>query len=358
MRPNTTVPYDGQTVYLGMDVHAKSIVVQPALRTTLLKRFTITPADASILIKKLNQDFAGATFEAVYEAGFSGFWLHRALTQVGISCVIVNPADVASSDKDKRRKTDAKDASKLVRELRNGTLSGIYIPDRQAEKDRHLVRLREELVKDERRAQQRIKAYLKLAHDLPSEWPSTWRLSKTMIAKVRAFASIRWEGQPDHSLLTRLDHLANVREQLDIVNTRIKLVVQTRHPSIYKCLLSIPGLGPITAAYLILELIDINRFDNQDKLCAYVGLVPDLHSSGQRARNRAITRRANHKLRRMLIEASWVAIRSDKILAAAYGRYTQRMIANKAIIKIARKLLGRIRAVWQTQKPYEMSLSR
>lgn len=357
MKQDTQLPFSGQTVYLGMDVHAKSIVVQPALSTTMLKRFTITPAKPSVLLKKLDRDFAGATFKGVYEAGFSGFYLQRALIRAGIECIVVNPADIASTDKEKRRKTDARDASKLVRQLRNGTLNGIYIPDLQSEQDRQLVRLREELVKDERRCQQRIKAYLKLANDLPTDWPEQWRLRKPMVRRLESFAQTRWEGQKDYNLLIRLRHLANIREQLIAVNERIKSVVDAKHSKTYSCLQSIPGIGPITAAYLILELIDMNRFKNQNKLFAYVGLVPDVHDSGQRQRSSGITRRANNILRRMLIEASWIAIRKDKHLAAAYGRYSQRMVANKAIVKIARKLLARIRAVWLTQQPYDKDLS-
>ena len=351
----TRTDFSGQVVFLGLDVHAKSIVVQPALTHTMLKKFTITPAKAEILIKKLKNSFRGAEFSAVYEAGFSGFWLQRKLNRAGIDCIVVNAADVPSSDKDRRRKSDQRDASKLVRELRNKTLEGLYIPHEQAERNRQLIRLRDELIKDERRCQQRIKAYLKLKDDLPSDWPTNWKLSKNMMSKLRPFANKRLDGEADFSLITRLTHLMNIREQLGMVNTQIKLLLQTEYGAIYRCLKSIPGIGNTIAAYLILEIIDMNRFANQDKLCAYFGLVPDLHASGERTTTKGITRRVNKRLRRMLIEATWTAIRVDPILAAAYGRYRQYTIANKAIIKVARKLLCRIRSIWLSGQPYQIA---
>ena len=67
-----------------------------------------------------------------------------------------------------------------------------------------------------------------------------------------------------------------------------------------------------------------------------------------------ITHRSNNYLREAIIESSWVIVRKDPAMLALYKRYCARMNENKAIIKIARHLLNRIRFVWQNQIRYEI----
>jgi hypothetical protein len=55
----------------------------------------------------------------------------------------------------------------------------------------------------------------------------------------------------------------------------------------------------------------------------------------------------------MLIESAWIAIRQDPALMMKYQQLRQRMDSNKAIVRIAKKLLGRIRHVLLNNEPYE-----
>ena len=56
-----------------------------------------------------------------------------------------------------------------------------------------------------------------------------------------------------------------------------------------------------------------------------------------------------------MIEASWIAVRKDPEMMAVYGRLCRRMLKTKAIIRIARKLLNRIKAVLETGQPYQIN---
>ena len=96
---------------------------------------------------------------------------------------------------------------------------------------------------------------------------------------------------------------------------------------------------------IITELKDIQRFGNLDSLCSYVGLVPRTNSSGENEKIGEITPHSNRQLRSMLVESSWIAIRQDAALMMRYSDLCQRMEPNKAIIKIAKKLLSRIKYV-------------
>ena len=77
-----------------------------------------------------------------------------------------------------------------------------------------------------------------------------------------------------------------------------------------------------------------------------------MHGSGDRENVLGLTNRAGHQLREKLIEASWTAIRLDPAMTLAFNEYCKRMKKNKAIIKIAKKLLNRIRFVMKNQTEY------
>ena len=123
-----------------------------------------------------------------------------------------------------------------------------------------------------------------------------------------------------------------------------------------KNLCSIPGISFITAVTFFTEMININRFKRLDNLSSYVGLVPAVRSSGERERTLGISNRHNRFLRNLLIEAAWVAVRKDPALTMCYGELIKRMKKQKAIIKIAKKLLNRIRYVWKNNQSYEIAV--
>lgn len=133
----------------------------------------------------------------------------------------------------------------------------------------------------------------------------------------------------------------------------IKALSRTeRYREDVELLTGIPGIGLITAMVLLTELGDISRFRNLDALCWYIGLVPMTDSSGDRDRVGHITKRQNKVLRSMMVESSWIAIRNDPALMLAYQKLVKRMRPAKAIIRISKKMVNRIRYVLKTRKPY------
>ena len=117
-------------------------------------------------------------------------------------------------------------------------------------------------------------------------------------------------------------------------------------------LMTVPGIGQLTGMSLLSEIDDIRRFKSADQLAAFIGMIPMCHSSGEREGVGDITVRRSARLRSVLVEASWVAVRQDPALSMAYGNYCKRMAPGKAIIKIARKLVNRIYFVMKRNQPY------
>jgi transposase len=100
---------------------------------------------------------------------------------------------------------------------------------------------------------------------------------------------------------------------------------------------------------VLTEIVDINRFRNLDHLASYVGLIPGEDSSGDTERITGISWRRNPSLRNILIESSWTAVRKDPALLMSFSELSKRMPKNRAIVRIARKLLSRIRYVLRNQ---------
>ncbi len=142
MDKDNKLDFRGQHIYVGMDVHKKSWSV--SIHTEQFEHKTFTqPPEVEKLTHYLQRTFPGATYHTVYEAGFSGFWLHDQLKEKGIDCMVVNPADVPTKNKERAGKTDRIDCRKLARGLRNGEIKGIYVPSRVKVEDRSLVRTRQ-----------------------------------------------------------------------------------------------------------------------------------------------------------------------------------------------------------------------
>ena len=127
---------------------------------------------------------------------------------------------------------------------------------------------------------------------------------------------------------------------------------QERFVRIQKYIQSTSGIGLINGMIIQTEIQDIRRFRTLDGLCGYAGLVPDISSSNEKTRVKGITKRCNQFLREALIESSWVLIRKDPAMLMKYNTYCRRMKENKAIIRIAKHLLARIRFVWINEKEY------
>jgi len=155
----TELNFEGQNLFVGIDVHLKSWTVSILSEKLSHKTFT-QPPNAETLHNYLLRNFPGGVYHSVYEAGFSGFWTHYKLKEMGINNIVINAADVPTSQKEHLLKDDPTDSRKLARSLRSGDLKAIYIPDPFTIEDRSLVRLRSTLVKDMVKYKVRIKSFL------------------------------------------------------------------------------------------------------------------------------------------------------------------------------------------------------
>jgi len=342
--------FSGQSIYVGLDVHKKSWSVSIYSEQCEHKTFAQSP-EADKLVRYLKRNFPGATYHAVYEAGFSGFWAHEQLQEKGVNCIVVNPADVPTTNKERTTKRDRTDCRKLARSLRSGELEGIYVPARPKLEDRSLVRTRQSMMKKQTRCKNQIKSLLFFyGINLPEELiRSHW--TQKFIHWLEGIQMERASG--DMALKAHLEELYHLKQIIASLNRAIILLSrQAEYGQMVRLLKTVPGISTLAAMIFLTELGELARFTSLDKLTSYVGLIPDVESTGETEHIKALTRRRNPQLRTLLIEAAWVAARRDPVLLLAFNNYCQRMKKTRAIVKIARKLLNRMRYVLRNHAAY------
>ena len=342
--------FTGQQIYVGMDVHKKSWSI--SIHTDWLEHKTFSqPPEVGVLVNYLKRNFPGAMYTSVYEAGFSGFWIHDQLQEQGVQCIVVNPADVPTKDKERAGKTDRVDCRKLARSLRNGEIDGIYVPSRPKAEDRSLLRTRYSMVRKQTRCKNQIKSILCFyGIHIPEELANShW--SKRFISWIETIRMERASG--NMALKVHLAELLHIRQSIAELNRAIrKLAATDDYRNNVQFLKTVPGISVLTAMIFLTELYDISRFKGLDKLCSYIGLIPNTDSSGEKDRKTGMTDRRNTHLRGVVIESAWTAVRKDPALMMAFNGLCKHMTKTKAIVRIARKLLNRIRYVLKNQQEY------
>lgn len=116
---------------------------------------------------------------------------------------------------------------------------------------------------------------------------------------------------------------------------------QPRLEGVYR---SVPGVGEVAARILATELGDLTRFAHERALFSYTGLTPSEYSSGTAVRRGPISRQGSSRVRHVLIEIAWRAVSRDVVLHEIFERIAATRGKKRAIVAIARRLVGRIRA--------------
>lgn len=345
--------FSGQKIFIGIDVHKDSWRVAVAPEVGVIKGHSGKPS-AKELFDFLKKHYPNGEYHAVYESGFSGFSTYYALQEVGINCIVIHAADVPTTQYEETMKTDKVDAVKLVKSLKAGLLTGIYIHKRDDIDARAVVRLRKTIQKQLGGYKSRVKHLL---HSNGVTFPE--RFSHPGSHWSKAF--INW-------LKKEVGLLSSTRTSLDLLIAQVESIRQTlllatrkvrelsrseRYRHDYELLTSIPGIGISVAMGLLTEIGGFNRFRNEREFASYLGLVPTSHSSGNKIAHDEKTFRGNKKLGPPIVEASWISIYRDRGLGCAYISYKKRMEPQEAIVRVARKLSNIIFSVLKTGKKYE-----
>lgn len=337
--------YTGKNIFVGIDVHKKTYSVSVVSDGVLIKRDTM-PAKPERLEKYLHKHFKGAKIKSAYEAGFSGFVLHRHLTKNGIDNIVVNAASIEVGARD-RVKTDKRDSLKIATQLSVGRLKGIFIPSIEMEDRRELTRLRSTHVKDRNRIAQRIKQKANYHGLLGPE--DTQKVSRKWIKR---FEEMEFLPGLEFSIKSLIAQWKELDERIKGIDRELENQ-SSEDPEVDSVYRSVKGIGRTSARILANELGDMSQFSSERALFSYTGLTPSEYSSGEHVRKGHITGQGKPILRSILVQASWIAIRYDEDLCETYERIASRSGGKRAIVAVARKLIGRIRACFRKGEMYK-----
>ena len=338
--------YKGKDVFVGIDVHKKSYAVAVVCEGVLIKNWSMK-ANPTQLVEQLKRFFKGAQIQSVYEAGFSGFSLHRFLISKGIKNIVVNPGSIATQA-NSRVKTDKKDAKKMSQQLAKGLLRCIYIPSEEVEDRRSLTRGRDQVVK----RRQAIGNQIKMKIYYLGLFISDARISESYMKEVELL-----NLSSGHKLVLE-ELVASWRTETERIKRFNKaLSEQAKNDKLETIYRSAPGVGVISSRILSNELGDMSRFDNEKQLSSSTGLTPSEYSSGEHVRKGHVTRQGSPQIRAILVEIAWRAIREDRNLFEIFTRIKNRREGKRAIVAVARKILIRLRkclkgqVLWQDLGP-------
>lgn len=353
--------------YLGLDVHKATIAVAVADTDQPPVSYGTIPNDPDA-VRKLVRRLGGpeVCLHVAYEAGPTGYGLHRQLTALGIECMVVAPSLIPTRRGD-RVKTDRRDALKLARLLRSGDLTSVWVPDQEHEALRNLVRARADAKVDDLRAKHRLSKFLLRQGCRPPLGVRNW--STRYLQWLR---QLTFEHLADRVVFA--DYLAEViaaTERVKRLQAALRECAQTtRQKALIDALQAFRGIGFLSAVTIVAEAGDVRRFPTATQFMAYTGAVPREVSSGSHRYRGRITKTGNRALRHMLGEAAHHARHapclSDELkrrqqrvppavvelawqaqlrLHARYRHLCSRLGPPKAIMAVARELAG---FVWAT----------
>lgn len=281
-----------------------------------------------------------------YEAGRDGFWIHRALTAMGIGNQVIDSASIEVSRRARRAKTDRLDALKLVRMLvRYGAGERevwrvVRVPHETDEAARHGSRERTALVKEQTRIRNQIRS-----------WLATWGASLPRTRKALWWTRIEtWCGAALPAPLQDRIARAETRrlllaDQIAALNAQQRaLVVTAPADSARQRLVQLKGVAATSAATLLEEGLVWRAFQNRRQVGGIVGFAPTPHQSGDMTRDRGISRAGIAPLQAISIQLAWNWIRWQP--SSALTQWFERRFAHGGprarrlgIVAVARRLL-------------------
>jgi transposase len=246
-------------------------------------------------------------------------------------------------------KTDQRDAQVLSEVSCRIDLPSVHIPSELARELRSMCGSREILVESRTKLVNCVRGWLRTR---------LWRIRggspQSFPARVRGHATSQDERLPDH--------IERLLVALDTLNAEIKAAdkdlqkVACEHP-VCRRLMTVPGVGPVTAVRFMAALDDASRFPAAHRVQSYLGLTPGEHSSADRQRRTGITKAGPAPLRHALTQAAWSALRTrpnDPMVRWA-NQIALRRGKFIAVVALARKIAGILFALWRDGSSYRPS---
>jgi transposase len=364
--------------YVATDTHKKQHRVAIAYpNDEVIVEFSVknTPSEIRKMVRKIKRNAPGEV-KFCYEAGVCGFTLQRRIEALGCKCSVIAPS-LTPRKPGERKKTDRRDAKKLLGLFMSDMLTEVYPPDEQQEAARELTRCREAAQENLKRIRHQLQKML-VRHGYVFIDGQHWTQKH-----YRWLEAIQF----DQPLLQDVFecYFTEMRHCLQRVQTLDKELEKLAQSEDYReavgILCCFYGIKTLTAISIIAEVFDFGRFASARDLMSYLGLTPSESSSGEKEHKGPITKTGNKRVRRLLTEVAWhhrhaygvskvlrkrregqprwaidIADRAGIRLRRRYRRLVHKgKLPCKAVTAVARELVG---FIWSAMIEYEARKKR
>jgi len=329
--------------YTGIDLHKKtSFITTIDADGKIISRANLQNVENAILAYFSTLDKES---KIVIESMSSWYWLYDLLTGNGLDVVISNPVKtkaIASA----KIKNDKIDSHMLAQLLRADLISTVYVSSLETRKLKELLRHRSRLVRDATRMKNRIHMLL-MKNNFRNPFSDLFGVNG-----LRYLEEIDLPAYHRQQVETYLLLYEKLQKQIKPLTKTVPTLAKEDHTA--QLLMTIPGIGPITAMFIVAEVDDISRFRSYRNLASYAGLVPCLDASAGKEKRGRITKPGSRYLRTALVEAAQTAARMQNCrLCVFFRRRIVKSGYQKAIVATAHKILQYIFYVWKNQIPYK-----
>jgi transposase len=343
------------TTYIGCDAHKRYSVFAFMSNNGQVGHSIRVDHDRMLFRNFLSTLPSGSPI-AVENIG-SWYWIVDEMEKAGHHPVLAH-AGKAKMMMGQINKTDKLDAKGLALLLRNGILPKVWIPPGGLRDQRELPRLRTSLARIRTILKNRIHATLAKYAIQIHEKSDIFGVSGREILTKRL---VELPSQTRLSVEAELMLLSQVEDQISLCERQIREVVATT--SSMRLLMTLPGVGPILAVGIAMEIGDIERFSGPDKLASYAGTVPRIASSGGKTFYGKVRPDANRYLKWAFVEAANAVILHQKTYAyrhvvQLYIRIKERKGHAKAAVAMARHLAEAAFWVLKKNEPYKEPKSK
>lgn len=333
------------TYYVGLDVSQKltAICVVDAVGRRIWRGTCASTPDA---IERAVRDRAGDDARIGLETGPMTPWLVHGLRERGLDVVCLDARHARAALKMQLNKTDQNDAEGLAHIMRTGWYRPVHVKSFEAHRARALLGARAQLVGMTTRLSNHIRGVLKTFGLLPGAMRGL-RFDRRIEALVA--------DQPEVAAIVQPMLIAwrQLREQIAAFDKAVR--TQVRHSSECRLLMSVPGVGVLSALAFVSTIEDPGRFRRSRRVGAHLGLTPRQYQSGEIDRSGHISRCGDGLVRTLMYEAAVTLLSRVKRSSALKDwamAVAKRSGPPKARVALARKLAVILHSIWRSGEPF------
>jgi transposase len=336
--------------FIGVDLHKKVISVCVVVRADGQRRVLTRRSLRCDQPQQIREFFARlAPFQLVVEATSSYEWFVQLVEPLADRIVLAHPKKlriIAESTK----KTDKLDAQVLAEFLALDMIPPAHRPSPRLREHRALVRQRQYV-------QRRITSLKNRLRHLLSNYNADAkslfsREGQTYLDELKLSASDRFVVE---QLRESWRHFRGQLQAVDEQLRRFAKSAPVAEREARRVLETIPCIGPVTVDVVLSELGDIRRFRSEKQAAAYAGLAPGIRQSAGRSKQLSITKEGSGLLRWVLIETAWRLVGKTRRWGLIYEKLKRRTGAKKAIVAVARRVLGVMVALLRSGRRYSLA---